>query len=53
VKCPRCGIEVSPSGKEWNYNIFRVKRFDCKKCKKAFMGYYRAEKLNHTIPKGK
>jgi transposase-like protein len=51
VRCPRCGTEVSASSKEWDYNVFHVKRFDCKKCDKAFMAYFREGKLSHTIPK--
>lgn len=53
VKCPRCGTEVSTSTREWDYSAFHVKRFDCKKCDKAFMAYYREGKLSHTIPKQK
>lgn len=53
VKCPRCGTEISTSTREWDCSVFHVKRFDCKECDKAFMTYYREEKLSHTIPKGK
>jgi len=53
VKCPRCGTEVSLPSREWDYHVFHVKRFDCKKCDKAFMAYYREGKLSHTIPKRK
>ena len=53
VKCPRCGTVISTSTKEWDYSAFHVKRFDCKKCDKAFMAYYHEGKLSHTIPKRK
>jgi len=53
VKCPRCGTEVSTSSREWDYHVFHVKRFDCKKCDRLFMAYYREGKLSHTIPKQK
>jgi len=53
VKCPRCGSEASDAHKEWDYSAFRVKRFDCERCSKAFMAYYREGKLSHTIPKQK
>ncbi|MFX0116743.1 MAG: hypothetical protein ACFFB3_19500 [Candidatus Hodarchaeota archaeon] len=53
VNCPRCGTDISKSTKEWDYSAFHVKRFDCKKCEKAFMAYYRGGKLSHTIPKRK
>jgi len=53
MKCPRCGSEASDTNKEWDYSAFHVKRFDCEKCGKAFMAYYREGKLSHTIPKRK
>jgi len=53
MKCPRCGSEASDTHKEWDYSAFHVKRFDCKRCEKAFMAYYREGKLSHTIPKRK
>lgn len=51
VRCPKCGTEVSTPTKEWDYSAFHVKRFDCRKCDKAFMAYYHEGKLSHTIPK--
>lgn len=53
MNCPRCGDEAVDSLQEWDYAVFHVKRFDCKRCHKAFMAYYRKGKLSHTIPKGK
>ena len=51
VKCPRCGTNVPESSKEWDYTVFHVKKFDCEKCGKGFMAYYKGAKLSHTIPK--
>ena len=50
VECPRCETEVSTFIREWNYSVFHVRRFDCEKCDKALMAYYREGKLSHTIP---
>ena len=51
VKCPRCGIEAQPTGKEWNYSVFDVKSYYCKQCEKKFNAYYLDDKLRYTIPK--
>jgi len=53
LKCPRCGVEAKPSGKEWEYGRFQVKLFDCPKENKSFKAYYHEGKLSHTIPKAK
>lgn len=53
MKCPICGNEAVDGHKEWDYAAFHVKRFDCKKCEKAFKAYYRKGKLSHTIPKNR
>ena len=53
VKCPRCGTHIPAPTKEWDYSVFRVKRYDCNKCNKGFMAYLRDGKLSHTIPKRK
>jgi len=54
VKCPRCGNEVSKSSNEWDYSVFRAKRFDCEVCEKSFKAYYHKDGgLSHTIPKAK
>jgi len=51
MNCPRCGEEAKQATREWNYSLFHVKRFDCKKCGKSFKAYFREGKLSHTIPK--
>jgi len=51
VNCPRCGKDVPKASKEWDYAVFHVKQFNCGKCEKKFMAYYRKGKLSHTIPK--
>ena len=53
VKCPKCGTESSDVVKEWNYSIYHVKNYMCKKCRKSFKAYFLEGKLNHTIPKSK
>jgi len=42
-KCPRCGFEVTTPSKEWKYNVFIVKRFDCPRCRKWFREYYKGK----------
>jgi len=53
ARCPRCGEEVPNASKEWNYAVFHVRLFNCRKCNKSFKAYYRKGKLSHTIPKSK
>lgn len=53
VECPRCGTEISTSTREWDYHVFHVKKFDCERCDKGLMAYFRKGKLSHTIPKRK
>ena len=51
MKCPRCGSESEPTRKRWEYNVFHVESYYCKKCDKRFNAYYREEKLIYTISK--
>jgi len=51
VKCPRCGTDIPKALKEWNYSVFRVKKFDCEKCERPFFAYFKREKLSHIIKK--
>lgn len=53
VKCPRCKKESQPTGKEWDYRVFKVKVFICPNDGKSFNAYYKDGKLTHTIPKNK
>lgn len=48
AKCPRCGTEVARPSKEWDYSVFHVKKFDCKKCEKGFMAYFNGGRLSHA-----
>lgn len=50
-KCPRCLGNAKLTGKEGEYGPFHVKQYECSKCEKKFMQYYRDGKLSHTIPK--
>jgi len=53
MKCPRCGKESEPTGKEWKYIVFKVKSYHCEQCNKKFNAYYRDNELAYTIPKYK
>jgi transposase-like protein len=53
TSCPRCSSPAKYTGKEWDYGVFHVKEYQCLKCGKMFMEYYREGKLSHTIPKAK
>ncbi|MHA1380790.1 MAG: hypothetical protein ACTSRG_20680 [Candidatus Helarchaeota archaeon] len=48
-KCPRCGEDILEHIREWTYNGFRVKRYDCKTCKKSFKAYFHKGKLSHIL----
>jgi hypothetical protein len=48
-KCPCCGFEVATPSKEWKYNAFLVKRFECPRCEKWFREYYYKGKLSFIL----
>ena len=52
MKCSNCGAELpNKPSKEWEYNVYHVKMFDCPKCKKVVKCYFRHGTLAYTIPK--
>jgi endogenous inhibitor of DNA gyrase (YacG/DUF329 family) len=53
MKCPVCGKEAKPTGKEWKFGQFDAKGYKCPACGKSSSAYYRDGKLSHTVPKTK
>ena len=39
VKCPNCSSEMKVPNKQWKYNLFDVKSFECPKCNTKFRDY--------------
>jgi transposase-like protein len=53
MKCPVCGSEAKATGKEWKFGKFDAEGYKCQTCSKSISAYYKAGKLNHTVPKSK
>ncbi len=53
MKCPSCGAETKPTGKEWKFGQFDAIGYKCSSCGKSSSAYYRDGKLSHTVPKSK
>jgi len=51
MNCPRCGGDSTPTGKRWQYSGREAESYNCPKCKKKFIAYYKNGKLSYTIPK--
>ena len=53
VRCPLCGRDFTDEPlKNWKFNFYDVKRFQCAYCEEKF-NVYESPKSTFTIPKAK